>query len=345
MAKDKKAEKQYNSPHILSYIIEIDRAIRNGEYPNCNKLNKENGWGLSRSTLGRYINVLRDDFGAPVEYDFQKNGYYYTDNTFFIQQVMLKEGELLTLSTILPLLEQYKNTPLEESYRNLMNKLIQMLPDSITVDSALINNEVHFISDPITKLEDGVFEKVLKATKSQMTLEMEYKTAQNKHYEVRRFDPYHMICQKGSWYVLGYSYHAEAIRLYAMPRIRNCKITKDKFKIPKDFKLSDHIDVQMGAWGNSGEKYKVEIEFVKGLKTYVMERTWHKGQTLRENKDGSVYLSFETNQLSQVVAWVMSFTGGAKVLNPPELRNKVIDAAREILEQQRKLCQINVSGE
>ena len=212
-----------------------------------------------------------------------------------------------------------------------MNKLVEMLPQNITVDSALINNEVHFISDPITKLEKGVFENVLKATKMQKTLEMEYKTAQNTDYEIRRFDPYHMICQKGSWYVLGYSYHAQDIRLYAMPRIRNCKITKDKFKIPKDFKLSDHIDVQMGAWGNSGDKYKVEIEFVKGLKTYVMERTWHKGQTLRENKDGTVYLSFETNQLSQVVAWVMSFGGGARVLSPQELKNRVGAAAREIL--------------
>ena len=89
----------------------------------------------------------------------------------------------------------------------------------------------------------------------------------------------------------------------------------------------------MGAWGNSGEKFKVEIEFVKGLKTFVMERTWHKGQTLRENKDGSVYLSFETNQLSQTASWVMSFTGGAKVLNPPELKDMVKKAAEEILKQ------------
>ncbi len=331
MAQKKKKEPKNNSFHTLNYLMKIDQSIRNGEYPNANKLNKILGTQFSRSTFGRYIRTLRDDYGAPVEFDYQKNGYYYTDNTFFIQQVMLKEGELLTLSTILPLLEQYKNTPMEESYRNLMSKLIEMLPDSITVDSALINNEVHFISDPITKLEDGVFENVLKATKLHKTLEMEYKTAQNKDYEIRHFDPYHMICQKGSWYLLGYSHHAEAIRLYAMPRIRNCKITNDKFSIPKDFKLEQHIDVQMGAWGNSGEKFKVELEFVKGLKTYVMERTWHKGQTIKENKDGSVYLSFETNQLNQVVAWVMSFTGGAKVLNPPELKKYVADAAREIL--------------
>ena len=330
MAQKKKTIKR-NPTHIFSYIFQIDKDIRNGDYPNASKLNKEHGWNLSRSTFGRYINILRDDYGAPVEFDYQKNGYYYTDNTFFIQQVMLKEGELLTLSTILPLLEQYKNTPLEKSYRDLMEKLIQMLPETITVDSALINNEVHFISDPITTLEKGVFENVLKATKAHFTLQMEYKTAQNTEYEERRFDPYHMICQKGSWYVLGYSHHAEAIRLYAMPRIRNCSITKDRFSIPKDFKLCDHIDVQMGAWGNSGEKFKVEIEFVQGLKTYVMERTWHKGQTIRENPDGTVYLSFETNQLDQTVSWVLSFAGGAKIINPPKLRNYVKDAARQIL--------------
>ena len=331
MAKKKETVPQRNATHILSYIMKIDQSIINGEYPNVSKLNKKYGWSFSRSTIGRYIEILKNDYDAPIDYDFQKNGYYYTDPTFYLQRVMLNEGELLTLSTILPLLEQYKNTPLEESYRNLMNKLIKMLPQNITVDSALINNEVHFISNPITKLEEGVFENILKATKLHCTLRMEYKTAQNTDYEERLFDPYHMICQKGSWYLLGYSHHAQAIRLYAMPRIKNCKVTEKKFSIPKDFKLEDHIDVQIGAWGNSGEKYKVEIEFVKGLKTFVMERTWHDGQTLRENKDGTVYLSFETNQLSQVASWIMSFTGGAKVLNPPKLKEYVQDAAKTIL--------------
>ena len=328
---NKKKTPERNAVHMLRYLFKIEKAIKNGEYPNTKSLNELLRTDFSRSTISRYIDILREEYDAPIEFDFQKNGYYYTDSTFSLDHVILREGELLTLSTILPLLEQYKNTPLEKSYRALINKLIELLPDPITVDSALINDEVHFISDPITNLEKGVFENILKATKTHYTLQMEYRTAQNSDYEERRFDPYHMICQKGSWYVLGYSHHAQAIRLYAMPRIRNCNITKDKFSIPKDFKLENHIDVQMGAWGNSGEKFKVEIEFVKGLKTYVMERTWHKGQTLRENKDGTVYLSFETNQLDQTVSWILSFAGGAKVLNPPKLKDYVKDAARTIL--------------
>ena len=329
----KKQEKvpQRNTTHILSYLMKIDQSIKNGEYPNVKKLNEKNGWDFSRSTIGRYIEILKNDYNAPIEYDFQKNGYYYTDPTFYLQRVMLNEGELLTLSTILPLLEQYKNTPLEESYRKLMSKLIEMLSDSITVDSALINNEVHFISDPITTLQDGVFENVLKATKLHQTLNMEYKTARDSDYQNRLFDPYHIICQKGSWYLLGFSHHSNAIRLYAMPRMRNCVITEKKFSIPKDFKLENHIDIQMGAWGNSGEQFNIEIEFVKGLKTYVMERTWHKDQIIRENPDGTVYLSFKTNQLGQTASWILSFAGGAKALNPPELREQIKKAAERIL--------------
>lgn len=321
-----------NSPHILAYVMEIDKAVRNGDYPNASKMNKKMGWEISRATFGRYIDILKDTFNAPLEFDFRKNGYYYTDSTFFLPQMMLNEGELLTLSTILPLLDQYKNTPLESSFRNLMQKLIQMLPDSITVDSALINNEVHFISDPVTHLEKGVFESVLRATKLHRTLKMEYKAAQDTDFQQREFDPYHIICQKGSWYVLGFSHHSNAIRLYAMPRIQKCEIMEERFTIPQDFSIEKHIDPEIGVWGNSGKVFKVEVEFSKTLKTFVSERIWHKGQDMKENPDGSVYLSFETNQLAQTAAWILSFAGNAKVLNPPELKEQVQLAAKKILE-------------
>ena len=324
---------KHESPHILSYVIEIDKAIRNGEFPNANKMNKKKGWTISRSTFLRYMDILRDSYNAPAEFDYKKNGYYYTDNTYFLQQVMLKEGELLSLSTILPLMEQYKNTPLEASFRNLMQKLVEMLPDTISVDSAFINNEVHFISAPVTKIQDGVFEAVLRATKLHRTLQIEYKTATALEFNLREFDPDHIICQKGSWYVLGFSYHSNAVRLYAMSRIRTCTLTEKTFQIPADFKLEEHIDPEMGVWSNSGEHFTVEIEFAKWLKTYVMERVWHKTQTIRENDDGTVYLSFETNQIDQTVNWILSFAGGAKVLSPQVLKDSVKAAAQKILSE------------
>lgn len=316
-------------PHMMNNLLKIEQAIRSGNYPNATDLAEL--IEKSAKTASRYIDVLRDDYHAPIEFDFHKNGYYYTDKNFFIQNVMLKEGELLTISAILPLLEQYKNTPLEENFRSIMEKITDMLPNSVSVDSSLINNEIHFISDPLTKLQDGVFDAVLKATKLHKTMEFEYKTAQNKDYEYREYDPYHIICQKGSWYVIGYSYHAKEVRLYAMPRIRNAKVTEKIFKVPADFKLENHIDPNFGIWNSSVPNFKVEIQIDPIMKTYVMEREWHKGQIIKENEDGSVYLSFETNQLDQTAHWILQFGGTAKVLNPPELVEEIKVITKRIL--------------
>lgn len=92
-----------------------------------------------------------------------------------------------------------------------------------------------------------------------------------------------------------------------MPRIRKCEITERQFSLPKDYKLEDHIDPELGVWTSSAQTFTVEIEFERQLKTFVSERIWHKDQILRENADGSVYLSVKTNQLGHTVSWVLSF--------------------------------------
>jgi len=46
---------------------------------------------------------------------------------------------------------------------------------------------------------------------------------------------------------------------------------------------------------------------------------------------GSVYLSFETNQLEETLHWILEFCGYVKVLNPPILKEKMIEAAERVL--------------
>ena len=79
--------------------------------------------------------------------------------------------------------------------------------------------------------------------------------------------------------------------------------------------------------------FKVELLIEPAIKTYVMEREWHKDQQITKNPDGSVLLSFETNRLNQTAHWVLQLGGAAKVLNPPELTDAVKSIAKKILEK------------
>ena len=45
-----------------------------------------------------------------------------------------------------------------------------------------------------------------------------------------------------------------------------------------------------------------------------------KNQKCRQEKDGSVYLSFESNQMQETLFWILHFGLSVKILNPPELK-------------------------
>ncbi|MBR5867524.1 MAG: WYL domain-containing protein, partial [Spirochaetaceae bacterium] len=46
-------------------------------------------------------------------------------------------------------------------------------------------------------------------------------------------------------------------------------------------------------------------------------------QEIVQNEDGSVFLSFLSNQMQETLHWVLSFGTSVKVLNPPEFVEKV----------------------
>jgi len=310
-------------------IIEIDNLIRSGVYPNSTTLQKK--FEVSRATIMRDLDFLRDRYQAPLEYDNSRNGYYYTDPTFFIQSVMLSEGELFTVSTIMPLLEQYKNTPLESSFRNILQKVTSMLPDQVSVDTSLLNHEFSFISDPLPAIEENVFNCVFQCLRTKKSMAFEYRKISSQEYEKRILHPYHVICQKGNWYILGHSESTDDIRVYALSRIKDPVSTDKPFTIPADFKLENHIDQSFGIWINKEAPVKIELLFDSTVNTYILERTWHATQTIRQNDDGSVYLSFSSNQMQETLHWVMSFGSAVKVLNPPELADKICTETKKML--------------
>lgn len=312
-------------------LIQLDKWIRNGGYPSVKAI--ENEYGISRRTVMRDLEFLRDRYNAPLEYDRTRNGYYYTDPTFMIQNVLLTEGDLFTVSTIMPLMEQYKNTPLESSFKNIMDKISDMLPNQVDVNTSFLNEDVSFISDPLPKIESDVFETIFESIKLKKSIRFEYRSVSKTEYSVKIIDCYKVICQKGNWYVLGFSHNKNEVRIYALSRIQNIKLLNETFTIPNEFDLNNYVDLSFGIWTNKETPIEYELLFSSNINTYILEREWHTNQTVEQNADGSVLLKFKSNQKQQVLSWVLSFGNSVKVVNPPELIEKVKEEINKMIEK------------
>jgi len=81
-------------------ILWLDRQIREGRKPSLLDIQEE--FECSRRTALNTVAFLRESLHAPVEYRKALRGYVYTEPTFALPAVFLREGELLHVEVVSP---------------------------------------------------------------------------------------------------------------------------------------------------------------------------------------------------------------------------------------------------
>ncbi|MHB8762646.1 MAG: helix-turn-helix transcriptional regulator [Coriobacteriia bacterium] len=88
---------------------------------------------------------------------------------------------------------------------------------------------------------------------------------------------------------------------------------------------TDDVPDEPRAFGlMDGKPFRATIRVTGWAATYVAERVWSEGQTLRREPDGSVVLEFLVTSELEVVSFVLGFGPEAKVLKPLRLAKQVI---------------------
>ncbi|MDY3754468.1 MAG: WYL domain-containing transcriptional regulator [Treponema sp.] len=300
-------------------LLHIVDMVKQGNYPNTTDFRKK--FEVSRSTVMRDIDFLKDRYMVPLDYSKEHNGYFLSDPSYTIPSFLLTEGELFTLHIILPLMEQYKGTPLEPVFESIMKQMLDMLPKDVAVSTSFNADQVHFISNPQPQIDQEIFFKVLEGIQERKTLDFAYRSIKRQEYIQRKFNPYKILCQRGDWYILGYCHRHQEFRVYNMARIQNISVA-ERFEWDESFDINSHIDPDFGVWAQ-GKSFTVELLFSQDVHTFILERQWHVGQRCCLQEDGRVLLTFETNQFDEILHWVMSFGHKVLVLNPPELKEAI----------------------
>ncbi|WP_022932220.1 helix-turn-helix transcriptional regulator [Treponema bryantii] len=308
-------------------ILEIDSYLQTGKPYTAAQLAKlvgthDNGKKeYSIRTIQRDLEYMLDTLHAPIASDYR--GYRYTEPNFFIKTIPLTEGEAFSVAVLNPLLEQYRNTPIENQLRSVFKKITECLPERISVDTSFLNPKITFIPDRTENIDPSFFQTIFDSLKNCCTITFEYRPLQKTSYMERTLDPYHVVCQRGNWYVMGKCHDRNEVRIFSFSRMKNIKILEKKFGIPKDFKPSDYFDVEMGVWLSDKTPITVELLVDKEIGTYALNRIWHSEQTVEERDDGSIYVKFQTTQKREIIRWVLGQGHTVKVLGPQELVEEI----------------------
>jgi predicted DNA-binding transcriptional regulator YafY len=94
--------------------------------------------------------------------------------------------------------------------------------------------------------------------------------------------------------------------------------------------LNKELEGSMGVYKRT-EKHEVVIEFDAWGADDVRGRTWHASQVLKDDPTtGELTVKMTLNNLEEVEKWVLSFGEHATVIEPEELRHRIVKAAKAV---------------
>lgn len=98
---------------------------------------------------------------------------------------------------------------------------------------------------------------------------------------------------------------------------------------PVNFDLQSYIDGgALGFINQQGKKIALKARFTRSAAAHLWESPLAKDQTVTEEPGGWVVLQATVPDTDQLLWWLLGFGGQVEVLEPLELRNKIIKNLR-----------------
>ena len=298
----------------LPRIYFIDREIASGKYPNTRTLAEAYETGIA--TISRDIEFMRDMMNAPIEYDHTRKGYYYSKKTFRLPAAFGSAEDILALGMAKNLLTLYRNTPIYDAARDLMESVTAPLGEA----ESMHWYDERIVVPPVASVQFSpeIWHTICEGMRKNRALSFEYRRDWHSGYTPRRVHPYQLLFDNGAWYLYAYVRKYRGMRMYSLSRIQDITLEDERFVFPASADFRICFDGSYFGAYSTGKKRRFRIAFYNDGAMRIHERIWTADQRIKEIPDG-VILSFTSAQYGKVLELVLSNGRDALPLEPKEL--------------------------
>jgi predicted DNA-binding transcriptional regulator YafY len=173
-----------------------------------------------------------------------------------------------------------------------------------------------------------ILEKLRRATHERRRVQLTYRAYNRPETTDRPFDPYALVHGWGWWYIVGYCHLREAHRSFRVDRIVELVLLDETFEIPTNFDIHAYLA------SNPTEQrlVTVRLRFKPEFEQLAQDnRSWW--ESLEEQHDGSILVTMVNPDVLWAASIVLSFGPAVEVLEPPEVKQQVVEWAQAVVDQ------------
>lgn len=309
-------------------LLAMHRLIAARRYPNTTHLARE--FEVSAKTIKRDVEWMRVHWDLPIEYDRQRNGYYYAREVKQLPGMpAITEPERFALVVARKAVQQYRGTPFQQPLVMAFRKLTGQAdrPESDPLEPG--ERGLSFRPFAPEAADQERFEAVTQAVRQRRELRFRYRKPGEKRVEERLVRPYHLTCNDNRWYLIGHDLDRAGLRTFALARMTGQPVPGRNFEQPADFDPDQYLRGSLTVMNGDGD-YEVVIEFDAWATDQLRGRCWHASQEVTELPGGESRLRLRLSGLEEVERWVLSWGVHATVLRPQQLAEQVGCIARAL---------------
>jgi len=279
--------------------------------------------GVSRRTVARDLDFLRDEERAPLTYDDARHGFRLADETYTLPPVTITRREAFSFGLARKLLAHYEGTPLHLDMRSVLDKIAESLEGDVTIEPDWLSEHVSVLPEDRVRIDPKVWAQLAGFVERREAFKAEYQTFSGR---VSQYDlhPYHLLAYHGNWYVLAQNVAKDQVETFALSRFRRIEAAGNTFNRPTEFNVETFARQAFGITGGE-TPIKVRLLFEPKLAVYITERQWHPSQEFQAHADGRVEMRLETTGRKEMIRWILSWMPDVKVLEPDSLRLRIME--------------------
>lgn len=301
-------------------VMKLIASSKNGKRENeiISSFNNNTENNLSDKTLQRTIKVLKQK-----NLIIQAGERYLINQEKVVPRLYLEDQEKILLLEALALAEGM--APLPEEAKSVSAQLKKLVASQSKARKKTVH--VHGRSPVHDQATNYYCTKIENAARKHCKLKILYRKAQEPATE-RTLNPlgivYYWVLDK--WYVVALDHaDTELIKTYSIDNILHCEETGESFVPPQEFDVRDYFKYSWGIYrGEEATAVKVRFFNYYSVSQRAREELAHRESCeFTECEDG--FIMTDTVQgLEEFAVWLRSFGPGIEVVEPLELRDRVI---------------------
>ena len=263
-------------------------------------------------TARRDIAYLRERLLAPLAFNSQKNGFYYTEGSFNLP--FENSPRIVFLLGMLNRLAEESGLSGLPEIKQLEQKLVSMIPHG---SSPIIDNiQCEWVE--VEYPDATIFDTIIEAIVKKYMLHIGYHSLQQEK-TTRIIEPLTLINYQGRWYLLAWCTLRKDYRIFHLARVLQADLGDRGTLI--ESRPPENLNHSFGIFKGS-PKYQAEILFTGYAAHLIRNQFWHNDQKVEQTESG-VILKIPVRDDREIIMKILQYGSQAQVLEPDELKVKI----------------------